>query len=102
VLNPEQKAQYETMRQLALDDLEAIDREMASELGRVKKRLLELQEDKKAVKQILDGASARLGLPPSPPLKDVKLADLSRLSEPVTDVASPLPRIVAPSAVGSR
>ena len=90
------------MRELALGDLEAIDREIASELGKIKKRLLELQEDKKAVKQILDGASARLGLPPSPPLKDVRLADLSRLSEPASDVPSSLPRIGMPSVMGSR
>jgi TonB family protein len=81
VLTQEQRTQYEQMRQTALSELEAIDREIASELVRVKKHLLELQEDKRAIKQILDGASARLGLPPSPPVKDIKLSELSRLGE---------------------
>jgi hypothetical protein len=78
VLTADQKAQYESMRQTALADLEAIDDAIASELTRVKKRLLELQEDKKAVRQILDGVSARLGMPPLPPLKDLNLTDLGR------------------------
>ena len=67
------------MRYTALADLEAIDDEMTSELARVKKRLLELQDDKKAVKQILDGVSARLGMPLLPPLKDLNLKDIGRI-----------------------
>ena len=77
------------MRETALAEFEAIDREIASELVRVKKRLLELQEDKRAVKQILDGASARLGLPSSPPVKDIRLSELSRLSEAPTPADHP-------------
>lgn len=79
MLSADQKKQYESMRYTALADLEAIDDEITSELARVKKRLLELQGDKKAVKQILDGVSARLGLPPLPPLKDLNLTDIGRL-----------------------
>ena len=80
MLSPEQKKQYESIRHTAVADLESIDGEIASELAQVKKRLLELQEEKKAVKQILDGASARLGMPAVPPLKDLNLGDLSRLA----------------------
>jgi hypothetical protein len=79
MLSADQKKQYEAMRYTALADLEAIDDEMKSELARVKKRLLELQEDKKAVKQILDGVSARLGMPPLPPLTDLNLTEVARL-----------------------
>ena len=79
MLNAEQKKQYEPMRYTALADLETIDEEIKSELARVKKRLLELQDDKKAVKQILDGLSARLGMPPLPPITELNLAEVGRL-----------------------
>ena len=79
MLSGDHKQQYEAMRYTALADLEAIDNEMASEVARVKKRLLELQDEKKAVRQILDGVSARLGTPPLPPLKDLDLTDIGRL-----------------------
>ena len=88
MLSPEQKEQYESIRRTALADLESIDEEIALELARVRKRLLELQDEKKAVKQVLDGASARLGMPAVPPLKDLNLGDLSRLGAPSKDLAS--------------
>ena len=44
------------------------------------KRLLELQEAKKSVKLILDGASARLGTS-SVAIKDLNLTELSRQAE---------------------
>lgn len=94
MLNANQKIEYERMRQTALADLEAVDEEIASELARIKKRLLELQEDKKALKQILDGVSARLGMPPLPPLKDLNLADLGRLGGGSKEMSSSHPRPV--------
>ena len=78
MLTAEQKAHYERVRQIAQDEMDACDREIALELGRIKTRLLELQEDKKAVKQVFDGASARLGLELSPPLREINLADLRK------------------------
>jgi hypothetical protein len=77
-MNAEQKTQYQKIRQMAQDEMEAFDREIALELSRIKTRLLELQEDKKAVKQIFDGASARLGLDLSPPLREINLSDLKK------------------------
>jgi hypothetical protein len=94
VLNADRKTEYERLRQTALADLEAIDDEIASELARIKKRLLELQEEKKALKQILDGVAARLGLPPQPPLKDLNLTDLGRLGTPSKESSSSHPRPV--------
>ena len=79
MLSGDHKQQYEAMRYTALADLEAIDNEIASEVARVKQRLLELQDQKKAVRQILDGVAARLGTPPLPPLKDLDLTDIGRL-----------------------
>ena len=78
MLTDDQKAHYERVRKFAHEEMEAFDREIATELGRIKKRLLELQESKKAVKQIYDGASARLGLDLSPPLREINLSDLKR------------------------
>lgn len=82
MLTPEQKANYEKMRQTALAELEGLDREIAAELSKIKKRLLELQDDKKAVKQILDGASARLGMSSPPALKEINLSDLGGQVDP--------------------
>jgi hypothetical protein len=81
VLNQDQRTKYEQIRQTALTELELIDREIESELAKVKRRLLELQEDKKAVKQILDGACARLGTTSAVVTKDINLSDLTRHAE---------------------
>jgi len=83
MLSTDQKAKYEQIRQTALAELETLDRDIEAELAQVKKRLLELQEAKKAVKQIVDGASTRLGTTsPSPKsFKELNLAELNRQAE---------------------
>lgn len=78
LLTEDQKTYYESVRRTALEELEALDRSIATELSRIKTRLLEIQEEKKAVKQILDGASIRLGLEVSPPVREINLSDLKR------------------------
>ena len=80
MLNQDQKAKYEQIRQTALSELQSLDRDIETELASVKKRLLELQEAKKSVKLILDGASARLGTS-SVTIKDLNLTELSRQAE---------------------
>jgi hypothetical protein len=81
MLTDDQKAHYEQVRTFAHQEIEEFDREIAAELSRVKKRLLELQESKKAVKLIFDGASTRLGLDLSPPLREINLADLRKTGD---------------------
>ncbi|MFN8060934.1 MAG: hypothetical protein U0Q12_17385 [Vicinamibacterales bacterium] len=81
MLTNDQKAKYEQIRQTAIGELEFIDREIEAELAAVKKRLLQLQDDKKAVKQIYDGATARLGLASAVVVKDLNLSDLNRQAE---------------------
>jgi ABC-type Zn uptake system ZnuABC Zn-binding protein ZnuA len=81
VLTQEQKAKYEQIRQTAISELQEIDREIEAELTAVKKRLLDLQEAKKSVKQILDGASARLGTTAGVTIKDLNLTELTRQAE---------------------
>jgi hypothetical protein len=97
VLTADQRIGYERMRQTALTELEALDRDIAAELSRTKKRLLELQDDKRAVKQIFDGASARLGLNGSAPLKELTLVDLKQAAEVATDASAD--RLIAGSVV---
>ena len=86
------------MRKTAMSELEALDQDIATELSRTKKRLLELQDAKKAVKQIFDGASARLGLNASAPLKELNLADLKHAGEATIDTPSDRYRL-SPSPV---
>jgi hypothetical protein len=81
VLTQDQKSKYEQIRQTALSELQSLDRDIETELANVKKRLLELQEAKKSVKQILDGASARLGTTAGVTIKDLNLTELSRQAE---------------------
>ncbi len=81
MLTQDQKAKYEQIRQTALSELQSLDRDIETELANVKKRLLELQEAKKSVKQILDGASARLGTTAGVTIKDLNLTELSRQAE---------------------
>jgi hypothetical protein len=49
-----------------------------AELAKAKARLKELQEAKRAVKQIYDGACARLGIKSVIEMKDYSLADLEK------------------------
>jgi hypothetical protein len=78
VLSEEQKIRYEQTRQMAKSELDQIDKEIETELTKVKEKLLELQQAKKAIKQIYDGACARLGIKSSVEMKDINLAELNR------------------------
>jgi hypothetical protein len=76
MLTDQQKQKFEIARQMAKEELEQLDKEINTELVRVKERLLELQQAKKAVKQIHDGACARLGVKSIIEMKDFNLSDL--------------------------
>jgi hypothetical protein len=76
MLTEQQKQKFEMARQLAKDELEQLDKEINAELSQVKERLLELQQAKKAVKQIYDGACARMGIKSVIEMKDVNLTDI--------------------------
>ena len=71
-----QRQKFDTARQMAKEELEQLDREISTELARVKERLLELQQAKKAVKQIYDGACARMGIKSVIEMKDFNFTDL--------------------------
>jgi hypothetical protein len=76
MLTEQQKQKYEVTRQMAKEELEVLDKEISAELARVKDKLLELQQAKKAVKQIHDGACARMGIKSVLEVTDLNLSDL--------------------------
>jgi hypothetical protein len=80
MLTEQQKQKFETMRQMAKEELEQLDKEISAELAKVKDRLLELQQAKKAVKQIYDGACARMGVKSVLEVTDLNLTDLVKQS----------------------
>lgn len=80
MLTEQQKQKFELTRQMAKEELEQLDKEIAAELAKVKDKLLELQQAKKAVKQIYDGACARMGVKSVLEVTEVNLTDLVRQS----------------------
>jgi hypothetical protein len=58
----DQKSRYESMKQMAKDELDHLDKELSEEVIRAKQRIEELQKAKKAVKQIYDTACTLLGV----------------------------------------
>ena len=78
MLTDEQKRRYEEALGLAREELEHLDKELVSEVARAKQRLHEIQEAKKAVKLIYDGACARLGVPSDLKTQNIDLADIDK------------------------
>ena len=76
MLTEQQKHKFEVTRQMAKEEMEALDKEISQELAKVKDKLLELQQAKKAVKQIYDGACARMGIKSVMEVTDLNLSDL--------------------------
>jgi hypothetical protein len=76
MLTEQQKHKFEVTRQMAKEEMEVLDKEISAELAKVKDKLLELQQAKKAVKQIYDGACARMGIKSVLEVTDLSLSDL--------------------------
>lgn len=62
-MNDAQKASFEQMLALTRQEIADLDRQIEEELAKVKERLAELQNAKKASRQIYDGICLRLGIP---------------------------------------
>ena len=60
--NEEAKAFYESTLKESKKQIEIIDAKIEEELARVKETINNLQEQKKAVRQIYDGAASILGV----------------------------------------
>jgi hypothetical protein len=77
-LTEEQRRRYESTRQMASNELERFDKELADEILRARQRIEELQQAKQAMKQIHDSACTLLGIKSAVTLKDHGIADLER------------------------
>jgi len=62
-LTDAQRAPYENMLSVTRQEIAELDQQIEEELAKVKERLGELQNAKKAARQIYDGICLRLGLP---------------------------------------
>jgi hypothetical protein len=78
MLTDEKRKQYETARQIAKEELEQLDGEILTVLAETKAKLKELQDAKRAAKQIYDGACSRLGVESVIEMKDYNLQDLGQ------------------------
>ncbi len=57
------RKKYESVLQMAKEEIADIEAQIEEELARVKEKLAELQEAKKAAKQMYAAACLRLGIP---------------------------------------
>jgi hypothetical protein len=78
MLTDQQRQKFELTRQMAKEEMEELDKEINVELSKVKEKLQELQQAKKAVKQIYDGACARMGLKAVMEVRDYSVTELFR------------------------
>jgi hypothetical protein len=61
-LSDEQKSFYENVYKVAKQEIESISAQIERELAEVKERITKLNAEKQAVKQMYEGACARLGI----------------------------------------
>ncbi len=62
-LNDQQRQFYENTLSVTKGEIEELDRQIEEELAKVKDRLAELQNAKKAARQMYDAACLRLNVP---------------------------------------
>jgi ElaB/YqjD/DUF883 family membrane-anchored ribosome-binding protein len=62
-LTDQQRKFYEHTLDMTKQEMEELDRQIEEELAKVKDRLAELQNAKKASRQMYDAACMRLGIP---------------------------------------
>ena len=74
----EQKTRYETMKQMAREELDHLDKELSEEVTRARQKIDELQKAKKVVKQIYDNACSLLGVKSVIEMKDYGLGDVEK------------------------
>ncbi|MBN1551291.1 hypothetical protein JW979_07475 [bacterium] len=61
-LSDDQKSFYENVYKVSKQEIEAISAQIERELAEVKERITKLNQEKQAVRQMYDGACARLGI----------------------------------------
>ena len=80
MLTEEQRRRYEDLLGMARKEMESLDKELVAEVARAKKALQELQEAKRAVRLIYEGACARLGVPGDMKIQSVDFPDIEKLA----------------------
>ena len=78
MLTEEQKRKYEETLEMAIEELERVDRELAAEIARAKEKLQELKAARDAVKLIYDGSLTRLGRQSEPTMAGYDIMDLEK------------------------
>src|SRR3979411_3189357 len=78
-LTEQQRRFYEYTLQVAKQEMEDLDRLIEEELAKVKDRLAELQNAKKASRQMYDAACMRLGVPHDMEAEEARDSDWARL-----------------------
>lgn len=63
MLNDEQRKFYENTLNVTKQEIAEFDRQIEAELAKVKERLADIQNAKKAARQMYDAACLRLGVP---------------------------------------
>ncbi len=78
MLTEDRRLKYETMKEMAADEIERFDKELAEEVLRAKQRIEELQQSKKAAKQIYDAACTVLGVKSVIEMKEYRIGDMEK------------------------
>ncbi len=78
MLTEEQRRKYEDTLGMAREEMEHLDKELVAEVARAKQALHDLQEAKKAVRLIYDGACARLGVPSDIKSQNIDFSDIDK------------------------
>ncbi|MGA2260782.1 MAG: hypothetical protein ABSH28_05030 [Acidobacteriota bacterium] len=78
MLTEERKRRYEEVLALAQEELDQLDKELAAEIARSKERIRDLQEAKRSVKQIYDGAAARLGIKNDFEMRAIEVVEIEK------------------------
>jgi hypothetical protein len=77
-MTSDQKTRYEAMKQMAREELDHLDKELSEEVARARQRIEELQNAKKAMKQIYDNTCTLLGVKSVVEMKDYGLEDAEK------------------------
>jgi hypothetical protein len=78
MLTEEQRRKFEETLAMAREEIENLDKELVAEVARAKNALHDLQEAKKAVRLIYDGACARLGVPSDITSQSIDLSEIEK------------------------
>ena len=74
----DQKTRYESLKQMAQEELNHLDEELSKEVARAKQIIEGLQNSKRIVKQIYDNACTLLGVESTVEVLDYELNEIEK------------------------